>query len=61
MFKCIFILLLTLLLISCGERYRYPCQDIDNRLKKECSLDHCKHNRDCPDFYKVEEGFKDGK
>jgi len=61
MYKCIFIVLTALLLTSCGERYRYPCQDMNNKSKKECSLESCKHNRDCPDLFKVEEGFKDGK
>jgi hypothetical protein len=42
-------LLLLPLLISCGENYRYPCQDPDNWEKKECQKPYCSANGTCPD------------
>lgn len=52
MYKYVLILVTVFALSACQERYRYPCQDTDNAEKKECSKEHCRHTRDCPDLFK---------
>lgn len=48
MWKIYSLLLLSILLSSCGERYRYPCQDPENMRKPECSQEMCVITRECP-------------
>lgn len=52
MYKYALLLIAIFTLYGCGEKYRYPCQDIENIHKKECSKEYCIHNRDCPDMHK---------
>ena len=42
-------LLLTPLLFSCSENYRYPCQDPDNWEQKQCKKPYCSANGTCPE------------
>ena len=32
-----------------GDRFRYPCQDPDNWMNKECQKPICEVNQTCPD------------
>jgi len=43
------ILLLTLLLASCSDIYRYPCQNPDNWEHKVCKKPYCSANGTCPE------------
>ena len=43
------ILLLTLLLASCSDMYRYPCQNPDNWEHKVCKRPYCSANGTCPE------------
>ena len=43
-------LLLPLLLVSCDDRYRYPCQDPDNFGKPECTPPACEADGTCTEF-----------
>jgi hypothetical protein len=43
------ILLLTLLLASCSDIYRYPCQNPDNWDHKVCKKPYCSANGTCPE------------
>ena len=52
MYKYAFILVAIFTLSACQERYRYPCQDIENVHKKECSKEYCSYTRDCPEHNK---------
>ena len=47
--KNIIFLALTVFLVGCEERYRYPCQDPDNWEKKECKVPYCSANGTCPE------------
>ena len=38
-----------LMLVGCGERYRYPCQDPTNWDKQECKKPFCSANGTCPE------------
>ncbi len=44
--------LLTLILVGCQDRYRYPCQDPANIHKEECSEEACKLTNECPKYGK---------
>jgi len=43
------ILLLSLLLASCSDMYRYPCQNPDNWEHKVCKKPYCSANGTCPE------------
>lgn len=43
------ILLVTLLLASCSDMYRYPCQNPDNWEHKVCKKPYCSANGTCPE------------
>lgn len=43
------ILLLILLLASCSDMYRYPCQNPDNWEHKVCKKPYCSANGTCPE------------
>jgi hypothetical protein len=43
------ILILTLLLASCSDMYRYPCQNPDNWEHKVCKKPYCSANGTCPE------------
>jgi hypothetical protein len=38
-----------ILLVGCEQRYRYPCQDMDNWDKPMCQKPQCEINRECPE------------
>ncbi len=52
MSKVWFLLLLPVLMIGCGERYRYPCQDPENWNEKLCQKPFCSANGTCPEDLK---------
>jgi len=39
-----------ILVAGCQERYRYPCQDINNWEKPECKRPLCEVHKTCPDL-----------
>lgn len=41
--------LLALLLVSCSDMYRYPCQNPDNWEHKVCKRPYCSANGTCPE------------
>ena len=41
--------LLALLLASCNDMYRYPCQNPDNWEHKVCKRPYCSANGTCPE------------
>lgn len=43
-------LLLSLLLVSCDDRYRYKCQDPDNWGKPECEPPTCEADGSCTKY-----------
>lgn len=43
------IIFLTLLLTSCSDMYRYPCQNPDNWEHKVCKKPYCSANGTCPE------------
>jgi len=43
-------LVLLLLLVSCEDRYRYPCQDPNNFNKPECQKPMCEFTQTCPEY-----------
>ena len=43
------IALLVLLLASCSDMYRYPCQNPDNWDHKVCKRPYCSANGTCPE------------
>ena len=43
------IILLSLLLASCSDMYRYPCQNPDNWDHKVCKRPYCSANGTCPE------------
>jgi hypothetical protein len=43
------IILLSLLLVSCSDMYRYPCQNPDNWEHKVCKKPYCSANGTCPE------------
>ena len=43
------IILLSLLLASCSDMYRYPCQNPDNWEHKVCKKPYCSANGTCPE------------
>lgn len=47
--KILAIVLATLLLAGCEERYRYPCQDPANENKSECTRPVCEADGMCYD------------
>jgi hypothetical protein len=44
------IILLCLLLASCEDNYRYPCQNPHNWEKEDCKPPICSVNQNCPDM-----------
>jgi hypothetical protein len=42
-------LLIVFLLASCGEHYRYPCQNPENWEIKQCKKPYCSANGTCPE------------
>ena len=47
--KYFIVLALSLFLLGCNERYRYPCQDPENWDTKECKRPFCSANGTCPE------------
>jgi hypothetical protein len=43
------ILFISLLLTSCSDMYRYPCQNPDNWDHKVCKRPYCSANGTCPE------------
>ena len=43
-------LLIVLLLTSCGDQYRYYCQNPDNFSKAQCQRPRCEFDQTCPDY-----------
>ena len=43
------ILIAALLLVGCEERYRYPCQDPENKDNPECNRPQCETDGFCYD------------
>ena len=43
------ILIISLLLTSCSDMYRYPCQNPDNWDHKVCKRPYCSANGTCPE------------
>lgn len=41
---------MAVVLASCEQRYRYPCQNPDNWESKQCQKPVCEVNQDCPDY-----------
>jgi len=46
----VLILLSSLLLVACEDRYRYYCQDPKNFSVKRCQRPDCLFTQDCPDY-----------
>lgn len=45
------VLAIPVLIISgCEQRYRYPCQDVNNWDKPICQKPLCEVHRECPDL-----------
>lgn len=44
------VLILTLLVVACEDRYRYFCQDPKNFSAKRCQRPDCLFTQDCPDY-----------
>lgn len=47
--KTIITIALTLFLVGCEERYRYPCQDPHNWKEEYCKKPYCSGNGTCPE------------
>lgn len=47
--KYLIVLSASLLLVGCGERYRYPCQDPANWHSEQCSKPLCEISQTCPE------------
>lgn len=43
------VVVLTLFLAGCEERYRYACQDPENWDKDYCKKPYCEVNQSCPE------------
>lgn len=51
-------IILTLLLVSCENRYRYACQNPDNWDQDYCKKPRCEVSRECPEhIFKGESGM----
>lgn len=50
MYKYFFILVVSVILSGCQDRFRYPCQNPNNAGKKECSTESCQISRTCPNL-----------
>jgi hypothetical protein len=48
--KSILAVSMSLVLVGCGQQFRYPCQDPTNWDNAECKRPICEVNRDCPDL-----------
>lgn len=44
------ILLSSLLLVACEDRYRYTCQNPDAFNKPECQKPRCQFTQTCPEY-----------
>jgi hypothetical protein len=44
------LLLASVLLASCQDRYRFPCQDPKNWHKSECNKPKCKADETCTEY-----------
>jgi len=42
--------LLTLLLVGCGDQYRYFCQNPDNFSAAQCQKPRCEFDQTCPEY-----------
>ena len=42
--------LLTLLLVGCGDQYRYFCQNPDNFSAAQCQKPRCESDQTCPEY-----------
>jgi len=62
LFKYILILLCLPIVIAagCQERYRYPCQDVNNWDKPMCQKPLCEVHRQCPDLIFKDDAAKVG-
>lgn len=38
------------ILTGCEQRYRYPCQDVNNWSTPQCQKPLCEVHRECPDL-----------
>ena len=47
--KAVFLILTALLLVGCEDRYRYPCQDPENKDNPECNRPACEADGMCYD------------
>jgi len=47
--KAVFFILTALLLVGCEDRYRYPCQDPENKDNPECNRPACEADGFCYD------------
>ena len=45
-----YLLLLTLLLVGCDDRYRYFCQNPDNFNAAQCQKPRCEFDQTCPEY-----------
>jgi hypothetical protein len=46
----VLILLSSLLLVACEDRYRYTCQSPDNFNLPECQKPRCQFTQTCPEY-----------
>ena len=46
----VLILLSSLLLVACEDRYRYTCQDPDKFNNPECQKPRCQFTQTCPEY-----------
>jgi hypothetical protein len=62
LFKYILLILCLPIVIAagCQERYRYPCQDVNNWDKPMCQKPLCEVHRQCPDLIFKEDADKVG-
>jgi hypothetical protein len=49
---------LAFVVAGCEQRYRYPCQDMNNWDKPECQKPRCEIHKDCPEDIFREEKFQ---
>jgi len=44
-----FFLIPVVMLVGCEQRYRYPCQDVNNWDKPVCQKPYCEVHKTCPE------------
>jgi len=59
-FTLVILFLPILFAAGCQERYRYPCQDVNNWDKPMCQKPLCEVHRQCPDLIFKEDAAKVG-